>query len=372
VKRRKSGSGLSSNPAHMAHVKTRWPDSLLPPCLKEALAVDPRPDAVKDLVAFCHTMATAYVRAKVARGTFQPSRIGMSPRDFALDAVADLFRMDRDNRLDLFRSLLPLCSEPVDPLALHHQIRRIVFGAVNQHIFRSFHLSDPALARLIRNIKETVATMKNCQSIRWQESLFIAPRVPDLLMDQPLFSEELLQIEFGNRASRSFSLREHLNCIAAILQEQSTYRRIYPLTGIALLVRSMLTDSRKEDVSISPWENAISESEVADSVDKVVEEISRTLFGSYRAAGKMEAWEIDAYKGALRDVLRMTYVHGDGNGTSFFTIFSKHLGHCGKHEYMESHRARFEYAVKLAKVALQKRWQVEIGFSAEAPDCNDR
>jgi hypothetical protein len=355
----------------MTTPESRWPDGLLPPDLEEALRDRPRPAAVKSLFLFCHAMATAYVRTKVARGSFHPSRLGVNAEDFALDAIAELFRLDRGGRLDAFKELLPFCQNGTDSLTLHHQLRRIVFGAVNQQIFRSFHQSDPTLARLIRNIKETVARMKHARSFRWQESLMVSPLMDDLHMDRPPIPQELLQIEFANRSSRGFSLREHLGCIIEILQAQTLYRKAYPVTGLALLIRPLLTDSGGDLDLCMPWNDSISESEVEQSIYEVVNEISNTLFDSYLTAGKLDNHESNAYREALREVLVMIYVHGDENGMSYFSVLSKHLGPCEKDEYMVKHRARFEYTVKMAKMALQKRWTGELGFSASPPDRDD-
>lgn len=344
-----------------SHPHIRQGDGLYPPDLGDALCDDPKPEAVRNLFAFCHRMATAYVKTKAARGTFQATRLGISSEDFALDAIAELFRQDRGSRLDSFKSLIAKTANPVEPLILHHALRRIIFGAVNQHIFRAFHLSDPTLARLIRNIKETAATTAACRCLRWQETLVIAPRRTELLLDRPFLPDELVRIEFSGHTSRTFSLRQQLSIFVAILCRQSTYKRAYPVTGLALLLRTLLLDSEGESSS-PPGDEAISESEIQASIDTVLSEMSRSVLDSYVRTGKLSFEEALAYICALKEILIMTYVHGDAGGASYFTVLSKHLGSMDKREYMQKHRTRFEYIMKKGKDVFQAKWKTELGI----------
>jgi hypothetical protein len=336
-------------------------DGLLASDIDEALGDLPTLKAVRSLFIVCHKMATAYVKTKIARGTFCPSRLGMDPEDFALDAIAELFRQDRGPRLDGFKCLHPKLAGSSEDASLHIELRRIVLGAVNQRIFRSFLQSDPTLAHLIRNIKETVSSIEHGQAIRWQGTVLLAPRTKELLHDRPFYPEELFQIELSSLASRALNLRRHLECVLQILSDQSTYRRAYPLTGLALLMRSILVESEGTAIS-SPKVESITEREIRESIDSVVGEISRCLLSAYLRKQKIDPREAVGYKNALREVLVMTYIQRDGHDRSFFSILSDHVGSLQKADYKMRHRAKFEYAVKRSRVALDRQWKSELGF----------
>jgi hypothetical protein len=340
--------------------QTQISDGLIPFDLKKAICQKPDPGAVKALFNFCHKMAIAYVKVKIHRGSFDPLRIGLTPEDFALDAIAELFRQDRGDRIMAFASLGRGPGMDIDPIESHNEIRRMVFGVVNQHIYRSFRQSDPMLARLIRNIKDTATLLPDCQLLRWQDELVLAPMNVDLLFDQPLVAEELLRIDFYGRVTGTFSLRAHIGELMKILVELSEYRRAFPVTAFALLIRPLM-ENNSISTSMLPQDEHISELEIEQLLKAVVLEVSNGLFQSYLVNDKLSKQELPAYENTLTEILVNNYIHEDGNA-AFYSILAKHLPGLDKTEYAQRHRVKLEYAVKLAKTALRDRVKPEVGF----------
>jgi hypothetical protein len=341
--------------------QTQISDGLIPPDLTNAICHRPDPGAIKALFNFCHKMAIAYVKVKTHRGSFDPLRIGLTPEDFALDAIAELFRQDRGDRVMAFASLGPREGMEIDPVRCHNEIRRIVFGAVNQHIYRSFRQSDPTLARLIRNIKSTATLLPDCQLLRWQDELVLVPMNIDMLFDRPAMAEELLRIEYYSRVSGALNMRAHVGVLMKILVEQTTYRRAFPVTAFALLVRPLM-DGDNTSTSMLAQDEHISQMEIEGLIKVVVLEISNGLLRSYLASGKLSVQELLAYEKTLTEILVSTYIHEDGNSAAFSSILAKYLPELDKTEYVQRHRVKLEYAVKQAKTAIRDRAKPDLGF----------
>jgi hypothetical protein len=71
--------------------------------IQAALAEAPATGEVIRLIDLCHKMASACLQAKVCSGRFQPNLAGLSIRDFALDAIAELFARDNAGRFKELR-----------------------------------------------------------------------------------------------------------------------------------------------------------------------------------------------------------------------------------------------------------------------------
>ncbi len=336
--------------------------------LRRAVEADAPRQSVKQLFDYCHAMATAYTRLKVAAGTLKLDRLGLKPEDAALDAIADLFRRNDDGVYPAFENICR--STPGRSLSLHDDLRRLVFGSVNQFIFRSYRETDPGLARLIRNIKFTLKHHADAQLLRLNDELLIAPKNPELLPQLPMMAEELLRIEFWNSARFGFSVREFLSTLAVILNDQSLYRRMYPVTAFALLVRPAYQDRTGAIQSTDGGSESYDE-DIKTVAAQVVAETTASLLESYGLRGKLAPNDARAYENAVADILCETFLEGNGNATTYFEALERYIPGLTKAEYTREHRTRLEYAAKQAKEAMRIALQKEFSFSARTEDRND-
>lgn len=321
---------------------------------------------IRKLFDYCHAMAIAYVRMKTASGAFQPDRLGLTPEDFALDSVAELFRRDDSGLYPVFEGICRSAQTTSAPF--HDQLRRLVLGSVNQHIFRSFRETDPGLARLIRNIKFTLKSHANAHLLRVNDELVIAPTQGELLPHLPLFTEELMLIEFWNAASVGSSLRELLSILVQILLDQSLYRRVYPVTAFALLIRCAYQQREALEQTADAGPHSYDE-DIGTVATDIVRGTTGELLTMYCSRGKLPLSAVQAYGKAVMDILCETFVQGDGDSASYFEILQRHIPGLTKDDYVQRHRTKLEYVAKQAKEAMKRALQKE--FSVRSDDRND-
>lgn len=108
---------------------------------------------IKQLVNLFHKAAIAYLRPKAAM--YQRMMDGMTLEEVALDAIADLFEQRSGTGFPKLASWLNrnISIEMMSDDALWVEFRRIVLGAVNQHLYRLFRYADPSLSKILRNLK---------------------------------------------------------------------------------------------------------------------------------------------------------------------------------------------------------------------------
>jgi len=328
--------------------------------VEHALASTGSRESLNRLFGICHTMATAYVKLKAANGAVHLEEVGMSASDFALDAIAELFRRDQYH-LAQFRALRDRAGE--SPSGVHNELRRVVFGAVNQAAIRLLRQLSPDVARLIRNVKLGLKDHETACLTHSQIWVMIGVRDADPLEDHPIFPDELLAIEFWNEVHVGSTMSRLLSRLCDILRGQSLYRRQYPVTAFAQLIQpNFAGEGVPSEQTAEPAFPR--EDDLIALARRVVENKPLELLNSYSQHGKIGPAEVSAYRDTIVDILIASYVGTNGDSTSFFKILSRHVPGLEKREYLNKHRSRLEYAVRLAKDQMNKGILSELGISA--------
>jgi len=340
----------------------------IPSDLLLALRADGNRDLTQRLFRYCLGMGVAYLKVKSSAGRFQSAMLGLSIEDFALDAMAEVFKRDGEGHFPVFQALLRRCGTSNE--AVHHELRRVVFGAINQHIFRTFRQIDPGLSKQIRNLKFALKNHAQAQLLHVKNEKVIAPRSGCLQLHLPLMPEELLRIDIWNNAPPGSALRDSLAALVNAIGHQTIYRRIYPVTAFAFLLRSAddtVAHANPETVS----EFSMTEQDI-ESVSAIV--VQQTVMGfldAYASHGKLRREQIAAYRMAVVEILRESYFLGDGDGSSYYEMLKRHMPQLTRSEYLLDHRTKLEYVAKRAKKAMGLMLQAEFAISARVRSGND-
>ena len=321
--------------------------------LERSLGEVPDAGATGNLVHICHSMAVAYLRIKEACGDLTSGRFGLTKSDVAFDAIAELFQRGPAGGyvvlLEYFRVIGPAASLTEDELLT--ALRRLVFSAVNQRIFRMYRESDPSLAKLIRNIK---LTLKDHRSVRLKEhsgGAVIVPsggRVPRNA-HLPEIPPEFLRMEVLDRVKADSTLRRMLGAVGEALREQTGYRRMVTLIGAALMIRSVYADG----ASAAPAEElppAVSNEEILGMISAVLKNVEKTCLVKYVGRSKLTRREADAVLAAVGDILAAEFTHGAvPPRTSYFEMLKKRLPRLERGEYGDKFRTVTEYLSRIAR-----------------------
>ncbi len=322
----------------------------------------PNDPCVKDLVMICQRMAAAYIRAKTNAGGFDPARLGLNADDYAFDAIADLFRPLESGSYAIIKELTNagdlsrLTSEQVEA-----ELRLRVFNAVNRQMFRSYRDTDPGLAKLLRNIKRTLHDHLTAEMVERNGEWVVVPRrCATLLSSKPLLTPELLQAELVGRTLEMQDLRAMLAAVGAILLEQREYARIYPVMGVALLLRGVYARGMEEP-EIVELSDEMTDEELGRFLRPALGRVIRRAGGRYVEKGKVTEHDLRTYAHTLFDILMEEFNAREEHSGSFFDLLVRHNPTVTREDYLEKHRIVLEYLVKLVRRELQesikKEWE---------------
>ena len=204
-------------------------------------ALSDRPDNnhLNRLIEICHSLAFAAVCAKSARGRLY-QEVSTNLSDLAFDCIAELFQRDEEGNLVRIRTYFESFDvrHATDPDLLAH-LRRLVFSAVNQSLFRIYNDLDPSFGKILRNIKLAIQSLGNFRETERLGEPCIAPILCDPLEHLPLMEWDRLQTELAGMALGTEKIPELLAKLALLLRRQSEYARLIPLTTLARAVKGL-------------------------------------------------------------------------------------------------------------------------------------
>ena len=173
---------------------------------------------------------------------------GLSSSDLAYDCVADLFRRDERGSLIQIRAYFGALeiSDASDAEMLMH-LRRLVFSAVNQGIYRLYRQADPAFGKILRNIKLAVATLQNfTEEIERFGEPYLVPALADPLTECPPFEIGYLERALAPFVRNSPSVPTLLGALSFILRQQEKCSPAIALATVASLFRSVYAQGQIE------------------------------------------------------------------------------------------------------------------------------
>lgn len=324
--------------------------------LKQAIALimagaAPR-HAVEVLVDQSHRFACAYLKHKVAHGRLQPEHFGLSLDDLALDCVAELFRRDDAGRLvhlvDYFTST---AWERKSNETLHITLRRLVFSKVNEELFRRYRNHDPALSRLIRNVKNAVKETAGWSLVRYGSVLWMVADEAVHREGQPTVPPEILEAHLVPHVRASKAMPDIVASFVELIQGHRLYRPAYPVTQFAQVVQQALKrlahapdDTHREEM--------FREEEVARAIAQAVRDVRTRMYDTYVGQGKLDADTFELYVRVTHDILQDQFKDSSLPPRSYFDVCHAHRPGLSKATYRQVHRHIVEYLVKQARDAL--------------------
>jgi hypothetical protein len=335
---------------------------LLKKLIPQLIKPKPPASAVRQVVRICHSLAISYLRQKAGARRFDSNFFGMSIDDLAMDCIANMFeRDDRGNfvRIRSYFKGIEIENDTEEQLLIH--LRRLVFTIVNDELFRIYRAQDPSLSHIIRNIKTSLKYIPEVIAERADGDvwLYLENETPEEA-ERPIIPYEFLRLHLYARFSATMSLTAILMEIITIINEQDHYRKRYPITAIALLVRSLLATKVESGLVEYPSDETLRSDEIRGFLHECVEEVRNRMHDCYVPAGKVTEKQYDAYFRAIEDILVAQYVNNDGFDRSFYDYVRSYLRRLSVSEYRRTHRSYFEYLVKLSRKELLKKISQEI------------
>ncbi len=318
--------------------------------LSDLLSPTPSHAGIKEFVGLCHKMAVVYLRLKSKTGRFTLPSLALPAGDLAWDSLADLFQRDS---CGVFVKLIPyfhvLDWESKSEDELLAAVRRLVFSQVNQAVYRNYREADPSLGKILRNLKNAVAgspfTLTPCHGELWL-SLRAADEPASAL---PVMPPEFLEAHLMAAVRGEPDMKQVLHLLSEILAAQSDYRRSFPLTGLALIIRSAFVQLHAVLERESNGHAHFTSEEIQETISKSLAKIKTNMLASYVGKRKIDTAIYETYFFAMRDWLGAEFVDNDDFGRSYYDYLRHHLPGMTREDYQRHYRCQFEYLAKLAR-----------------------
>ncbi len=304
---------------------------------------------LNEFVALCHALAVGAVRCRVRALRYLTRFSYANDADVAYECISDLFRQDdRGTILQVAAYFEGIdCSRATDQDLLIH-LRRLIFSKVNFGLFRLLNEADPALGKILRNIRLAAQTLKNFEIVERFGDPCLVPAMCDPLEHLPALEPCDIERALAGTAHRSEHVPGLLGKLSLFLREQSSSSRVVPMMTFALAARAFYEDQPEPAATLPEGSDRLLVREVTSVVDAACQQVRKQVERKYLGAGKMTGEDMGRYFRVIRELLIDRFVHQDGDAQSLFVRMGKEFPSLTKETYQATHRSKLEYLARLA------------------------
>jgi hypothetical protein len=309
-----------------------------------------------ELVLLCHSLAVSSIRGKLSSGKINTSLLGLNDSDLAYDCIADLFQRDEKGTVLHLKTYFESFSigSASDELLLAH-LRRLIFASVNQSLFRLYNEADPALGKIIRNVKLAIHSLRNFVEIKRFGESYIAPSLCDPLHELPEIEDEALQRLIRQVCNGNERIPEILAKFSLALRRQKEYSRAVRLMSIAYAIRSFFGEMQTRNQQEPVAEQALLIGDAMTVISESCCEVEEKNFRKYVGNKKVTPQNFENYFLVIEGKLKEIFVSHDGEEYSLYDQLRQLLPTLTKEEYKRKHKNILEYLSRITyKRAVEK------------------
>ena len=305
--------------------------------------------------ALCHAIALTALRSRLSSATLI-TRFHLSTHaDVAYDCIADLFRQDAEGRLFQLKAYfdgIDVDASSDEDLISH--LRRLVFSMVNQGMFRIYNELDPALGKIIRNIKLAVQTLHHFSSIDSFGEACLAPAGCETLEHLPAFERAEVERELFRVGNRGDHVPALLAKLSRVLREQNERSRVVPVVTVALAVRALYEHPAVASYTEPDALERLTHEDTLLVIKHACLRVKQETETKYVGGRKVRGATFMKYFEVIEEALIAKIANGDGAAGSLFDRLKQRMPELTREEYGLRHKARLEYLAHLAETTAIK------------------
>ncbi len=233
---------------------------------------------------------------------------GMTISDVTYDCIAEaLARDERDGftQIENFVNSLngPLDTLPSDEIIM--ALRSFLTRVADAQLARLYALTDPAGAKIHRNIRNCVSSSSVFSLTKESRGLVLRPLSVDSCDDLQEFPIEELERCFGFKGSPSCTIPQLLKKLYDVLAGQDVYRRSVALVDVVQLFKKGYAfdlEAQESEQEIFSSGN-LTNFEVAEICEHVEKSLKEKIFLTYLVKGKLTKSQAEAIVHAFHDML---------------------------------------------------------------------
>lgn len=330
--------------------------------LSAFLSESPSQQSQREFLTFCHSLALLCVRRKVKNTHSNPAFAGMSFEQLAWECIADLFERNETGAFPKLRAYFNARAwEKQSEGELESLTRRLIFGQIQCALFRLHRESDPALGKLLRNLKLALRHSQTLVLVRHHGQYWVHLRECEgRSTAKEILPAHVLAAHFKAGLRGELRLPRALSLFAQVLREyHEHYRAEFPLTGLAVTLRESFASLHRVLTEDGGGHEGYTPGEIEGMIAANVAAVKAQRHGAYVARRKIPAETYEAYFLAIQDLLKAEFVPGGDALRSYYDHLRTHLPGLSREQYQRQCRCHFEYLAKLSRGKLLDQFKKE-------------
>jgi hypothetical protein len=317
--------------------------------LRAVLSGSPSRTAVSRLITVCHGLAIVALRRKIAAAMLQPRFQYANYADMAYDCIAALFARDDTGGLAVIKTYFDgVGIDGCNDAELLTHLRRLIVSRVNQEIFRIYSDIDPAVGKILRNIKLAIQGNGNLAVVTRFGEWHAQPMLCDPQVHLPAFGPEELEILITDQVDHNDSVPILMSKLCLALRTQTTHARMVPLIVVARVIRSLYGRAGVRDDSVDP-EDTFTIPEASNQIRTFCAQFVREIEPKYVRKNRVPRETFDVYCSVIEEAVLEHFLGGDGDDATLFERMKQHHPAMTREEYYKDHRSVVEYLARQAR-----------------------
>jgi hypothetical protein len=320
----------------------------------------PSAKAIGKLVEIASGISASYLRVKIFNGKLNLDFFGIPLNDLAIDCIAELFRRDDKGVLTEFQGKFTdiINTEPLDKIKLFSRLRSIVFNSVDRSLFKLYGTFDSSLARFIRNLKLAVKGDSDIHLYKRNGEALLMTKSSEGTNNKNFPPFDLLRIEIMRKLKPGFTTNDFLKCLHDALIIQEEYSNTFPLTGGALLLRSIYAE--KAESLENEFEYPFWGYDLEKLIGDVVGKMEKQIITKYYEKGKILREDIKIYCALVGEILKRKFISGNLDEHSYYDLSKSRISDLTPESYVKKYKTKIEYLAKIAKAELKESIKKEL------------
>jgi hypothetical protein len=303
-------------------------------------------------------LALPLIHKKISSGKLSLKILGMRENDVVFDCIADLFTRDDKGRLTLvnnyFDNVCPNFDELSDEFVLT-KLRQLIFTKVHNNIIRLYNEADPALGKILRNLRIALNKNNYFNQITRFGDVYLIPIETEVLWHKPPLTIDYLHQAFIGSTSIDDNMPEMLKKLYDFITEQEEFQKAIPFVNAALVLKEVFVLAWKvEQIENNSYEIEVGNSDIKNLANEIVRKIRIKFHASYVDKEKLNEDEFCNLLNAIELILIDAYSTGGKSAKSYFEYLKDQRIHLTKEEYNSYYRTIMEYLTKIAKERMKE------------------
>ncbi len=338
--------------------------------MDRAIAGDYTRDQLGELHKLVYILARGYVRMRSRNGQLPLRLLGLCEADVVHDCIAEIFTRNGTgelveiSRYFSYRRVTP-GTIPGEKLTAH--LRNLVFTVAGDNIFRMLNEADPALGKVIRNLKLAVQKSDDwTMETRFEDKVLVLRCHDGASHRDGVGPAHRLQVPPEDHhiepvvyeaIARHREIPALMSCLADKLRNSERVCQPIPIISLAVMIKQGYERHRVADDAPEATESGMDQGELAVVIGECCDAVDRSMRNKYVGRGRVNDEIFTNYIAALRQY----YVSGLALGgdphpagrVTHFDSLQAVLPSLSREEYSRNHRTVFEYLARQVKACLR-------------------